>query len=69
MGKKEKEIWRWAITTDSDWQKTDLISSERAPHRDKDKDILTELISGRKSQGGLDAKTYWLTDWLTDRQS
>jgi hypothetical protein len=28
-----------------------------------------QSISGRKSQGGLDAKTYWLTDWPTDRQS
>jgi hypothetical protein len=25
-------------------------------------EIQTEFISGRKSQGGLDAKTYWLTD-------
>jgi dihydrofolate reductase len=26
-----------------------------------------EVISGRKSQSRLDAKIYWLTDWLTDR--
>jgi hypothetical protein len=28
----------------------------------QDSKIQTELISGPKSQGGLDAKTYWLTD-------
>jgi hypothetical protein len=45
--------------------KTDQASRQRG--RPQDSKIQTEIISGCKSQGGLDAKTYWLTDWLTDR--
>jgi hypothetical protein len=35
-----------------------ILSSERAPHRDKAATFRQEVISGHKSQGGLDTKTY-----------
>jgi hypothetical protein len=34
------------------------LSSERAPNRDEKEKFEIELISGRKSQSGLDTKTY-----------
>jgi hypothetical protein len=34
------------------------LSSERAPHRDKTTTFGQKVISGHKSQSGLDTKTY-----------
>jgi hypothetical protein len=48
--------WQW-LTRDRPY-----LSSERALNKDKTATIQTELISGRKSQGGLDSKIYWLAD-------
>jgi hypothetical protein len=45
----------------TDKRQTRPLVREGAPQR-QDSNIQTELISGRKSQGGLDAKTYWPTD-------
>jgi hypothetical protein len=47
--------WQWLTRDRPD------LSSVRAPN-EANSEIQTELIYGRKSQGGLDAKTYWLTD-------
>jgi hypothetical protein len=41
-------------------RQTRPLVREGAPQR-QDSKFQTELISGRKSQGGLDAKTYWQT--------
>jgi hypothetical protein len=35
-----------------------VLSSERAPHRNKTASFGQEVISGHKSQSGLDTKTY-----------
>jgi hypothetical protein len=37
---------------------TDPTLSERAPHRDKTATLGEEVISGHKSQSGLDTLTY-----------
>jgi hypothetical protein len=37
------------------------LSSERAPHRDKTATFRQKVISGHKSQSGLDTLPYWLT--------
>jgi hypothetical protein len=56
---KENETWLRTIIADSDWQETDPTSRQRGRPTKTTHEIQTELISGRKSQGGLDAKTYW----------
>jgi hypothetical protein len=43
-----------------DLERTRPLVREGAQQR-QHSEIQTELISGRKSQGGLDARTYWLT--------
>jgi hypothetical protein len=48
------------LLTVTDKRQARPLVSEGAQRRQHSK-IQTELISGRKSQGGLDAKTYWLT--------
>jgi hypothetical protein len=48
------------LLTVTDKRQTRPLVSEGSQQRQHSK-IQTELISGRKSQGGLDAKTYWLT--------
>jgi hypothetical protein len=45
----------------TDKRQTRPLIREGAQQR-QDSKIQAELISGRKSQGGLDAKTYWMTD-------
>jgi hypothetical protein len=35
-----------------------VLSSERAPHRNKNANFRQEVISGEKSLTGLDTKTY-----------
>jgi hypothetical protein len=47
--------------TATDKRQTRPLVREGAQQR-QHSEIQTELMSGRKSQGGLDAKTYWLTD-------
>jgi hypothetical protein len=47
------------------------LSSERAPHRDRTANSRPKLLKRKQNlvkrpQSGLDTKTYWLTDWLTD---
>jgi hypothetical protein len=49
------------LLTVTDKRQTRPLVKEGAQQR-QDSNIQTELISGRKSQSGLDAKTYWLTD-------
>jgi hypothetical protein len=49
------------LLTVTDKRQTRPLVREGAQQR-QDSKIQTELISGRKSQGGLDAKTHWLTD-------
>jgi hypothetical protein len=48
------------LLTVTDKRQTRPLVREGAQQR-QDSKIQTELISGRKSQGGLDANTYWLT--------
>jgi hypothetical protein len=59
--KQKQKNWQWTIIADSDWQRDRPDLSSEAQQR-QHSEIQTELISGRKSQGGLDAKTCWLTD-------
>jgi hypothetical protein len=67
MDKKNK-TWRFIIITNK--RQTDRPLVREGAQQRQGRKIQTELISGRKSQGGLDAiLTDWLTDWLTDRQS
>jgi hypothetical protein len=49
------------LLTVTDKRQTRPLTREGAQQR-QHSEIQTELISGCKSQGGLDAKTYWLTD-------
>jgi hypothetical protein len=48
------------LLTVTDKRQTRPLVREGAQQRQHN-EIQTELISGRKSQSGLDAKTYWLT--------
>jgi hypothetical protein len=72
MRKKQRQKKKLAdgqlLLTVTDKRQTRPLVREGAQQR-QHIEIQTELISGHKSQGRLDAKTYWLTDWLTDRQS
>jgi hypothetical protein len=58
---KEKTDNGQLLLTMSDKRQTRYLVREGAQQR-QHSEIQTELISGHKSQGGLDAKTYWLTD-------
>jgi hypothetical protein len=49
------------LLTVTNKRQTRSLVREGAQQR-QDSKIQIELISGRKSQSGLDAKTYWLTD-------
>jgi hypothetical protein len=44
------------------------LSSERVPGQDRTVTV-KQLTSDIEHQMGLDTRTYWLTDWPTDRQS
>jgi hypothetical protein len=56
------------LLTVTDKRQTRPLVRRGVPQR-QNSNFQTELISGRKSNSGLDTKTYWLTDWLTDRPS
>jgi hypothetical protein len=63
MGKKRQKKKlddRQLLLTVTDTRDTQTLVREGAQQR-QHSTIKTELISGRKSQGGLDAKTYQLT--------
>jgi hypothetical protein len=49
------------LLTVTDKRQTRPVVREGAQQR-QHSEIQTELISGRKSQGELDVKTYWLID-------
>jgi hypothetical protein len=47
------------------------LSSERTPHKDRTTNSRPKLLKRKqylvkRSQSGIDTKTYWMTDWLTD---
>jgi hypothetical protein len=60
MGEKKVDGGQLLLTV-TDKRQTRPLVREGAQQK-QDSKILTELISGRKSHSGLDAKTYWLTD-------
>jgi hypothetical protein len=51
--------WQLLLTVTNKKQTRPLV--REGAQQKQHSEIQTELICGRKSQGGLDAKTYWLT--------
>jgi hypothetical protein len=61
QGTRTRERLRWREPAAYTKDKT-VLSSQRAPHKNKTATGTQSEISGPEPQMGLDTKTYWLTD-------